>query len=381
MDHTKEFTHISLCAGYGGIDIGLKRALGSVLTVAFSEVEAYAVCNLVAKIEKGWVDAAPIWSDLKTFPWESFRGKVDILSGGFPCQPFSVAGEKTGDEDPRHLWPFITKGIKQLENPPIVFLENVEGIISSKLQSKQWTDPINTPVLLHVLRELERMDYTTTAGIFSASEVRAPHQRKRVFILAVSNRLTDGGRCIVSSAIKRADDDRTISPIERYYSREYRAAYPAFRNTEQYEYEAPRTIPCKLSLDDSIHNRLQESRNESTDNNKKEKEGKASVLTITSNNESMGYTDKQRLERQILTEESSQKIKISINGSSSHGHIQRISKSKVGRDAHGATNRMGSSDLFTANDNRTDELRLLGNGVVPDTAKKAFITLWGNLNP
>ena len=185
MGNTKELNHISLCAGYGGIDLGLSRALGSIRTVCFVEVEAFCIENLVAKIEGGWLDPAPVFTDLKKFPWESFSGRVDILTGGFPCQPFSAAGRKAGDEDPRHLWPHITDGIKRLGRPALVLFENVEGIISSKLKSDDWSDPKGTSVLLHVLRELERLGYDAEAGVFSAREVGAPHQRKRVFIMGV----------------------------------------------------------------------------------------------------------------------------------------------------------------------------------------------------
>ena len=184
MDNSKNITHISLCAGYGGIDLGLKRAIPNLLTVAFSEIEGFACANLVSKMEAGFLDSAPIWTDLKTFPWESFRDRVDILSGGFPCQPFSSAGKRAGDEDPRHLFPYILDGIGMCR-PSVVFLENVEGILSAKLAGDNWRDPAGTPVLLHVLRELERVGYKVSWGIFSASEVGAPHQRKRVFILAI----------------------------------------------------------------------------------------------------------------------------------------------------------------------------------------------------
>jgi len=186
VDTTKEFTHVSLCAGYGGIDIGLKRSIDNLRTVAFCEIEAYACANLVAKMEEGKLDTAPIWTNLKTFPWESFRGKVDILSGGFPCQPFSAAGKRAGDKDERHLFPFILQGIAECQ-PRIVFLENVEGILSAKLSGDGWRDPAGTPVLLHVLRELERVGYECTAGMFSAEEVGAPHRRNRIFIMAHSN--------------------------------------------------------------------------------------------------------------------------------------------------------------------------------------------------
>jgi DNA (cytosine-5)-methyltransferase 1 len=168
MDTTQTITHISLCAGYGGIDIGLKRAIPSLRTIAFSEIEAFACANLVAKMEAGLLDAAPIWTNLKTFPWEEFRGKVDILSGGYPCQPFSAAGKRLGTEDPRHLWPFIADGIRLMQ-PRLCFFENVEGHISLGLRA--------------VIEELGSLGYKTTWGIFSAREVGAPHQRKRVFIL------------------------------------------------------------------------------------------------------------------------------------------------------------------------------------------------------
>jgi DNA-cytosine methyltransferase len=185
VDTTKKpnLSHISLCFGYGGIDLGLHNIFGDRLRLAaVCEIEAFALENALSKMEAGLIPAAPIWTDLRTFPWEEFQD-VSLVSGGFPCQPFSAAGKREGDQDPRHLFPFIVDGIKRCR-PRFVFLENVEGILSSKLAGEGWADPAGTPVLLHVLRELERVGYKATAGIFSASEVGAPHQRKRIFILA-----------------------------------------------------------------------------------------------------------------------------------------------------------------------------------------------------
>ncbi len=178
-----ELSHISLCFGYGGIDLGLDRVFGRLLRLAaVCEIESFSLENALAKMEGGLLPAAPIWTDLRTFPWEEFQG-VSLVSGGFPCQPFSAAGRRAADADGRHLFPAILDGIKRC-GPSLVFLENVEGIVSAKLAGDGWNDPPGTPVLLHVLRELERVGYRATAGIFSASEVGAPHQRKRIFILA-----------------------------------------------------------------------------------------------------------------------------------------------------------------------------------------------------
>ena len=179
MDNTKEsIRHLSLCAGYGGIDLGLRRVLPECRTVAYVEIEAFAIQNLVDKIETEQLDPAPVYTDVKSFPFKEFRGCVDILSGGFPCQPFSQAGSQRSTEDPRHIFPYILEGIRECR-PSVVFLENVEGIISSKTKDGE-------SVLQYVLRSLEEVDYSATAGVFSAEEIGAPHQRKRVFILGYS---------------------------------------------------------------------------------------------------------------------------------------------------------------------------------------------------
>lgn len=178
VDITPTITHLSLCTGYEGIGRGLRNIWPNVREVAYVEIEAFAIANLVAKMEEGKIHPTPIYTDLKTFPFEKFSKKVDILSAGFPCQPFSAAGRRESTDDPRHLYPYIAKGISACK-PTYVILENVEGIISSKTSSGE-------SVLKYVCGDLEERGYKTTWGIFSAVEVGATHQRKRVFILAYS---------------------------------------------------------------------------------------------------------------------------------------------------------------------------------------------------
>ena len=173
MDTAEELpTVIAFCAGYGGIERGLDLAGIEHRVIAYVEIEAFAIANLVNKMETGQLPPAPIYTDLKTFPAHLFRDRVDLITGGYPCQPFSAAGQRKGTDDPRHLWPFIRRHIEAIR-PHRVFFENVEGHISLGLSS--------------VIADLEEDGYRSAWGIFSAVEVGAPHQRKRVFIMADSD--------------------------------------------------------------------------------------------------------------------------------------------------------------------------------------------------
>jgi site-specific DNA-cytosine methylase len=176
VDSPKTITAISLCSGYEGLGLGLRRVLSGLRVIAYSEIEAYACANLVSKMEAGLLDAAPVWSNLTTFPCEQFHGLVDIITGGYPCQPESCAGKKMGKEDSRWIWPYIRRAVHVIR-PSLCFFENVEGHITGGLRS--------------VLTDLSALGYRVansrgepTWGIFSAAEVGAPHRRKRVFILA-----------------------------------------------------------------------------------------------------------------------------------------------------------------------------------------------------
>ena len=319
MDTTKPVTHVSLCAGYGGIDLGLKRAIPGLRTIAFSEIEAFACANLVAKMEAGCLDAAPIWTDVKTFPWEEFRGKVDILSGGYPCQPFSAAGKRLGKDDPRHLWPWIADGIRVCQ-PAMCFFENVEGHISLGLRE--------------VIGELEEIGYRATWGVFSAAEVGAPHQRKRVFILAYDQSIRIQGYWASWLQEPSPHDQEGVSV--RY------CEWPSRPGQQQFPWEPPRVVGNQpADLGDTQSER-------------------AGGLPIGAG------------EAQPRFEGAS-----TLDAAGSLGQT----KPALGGDVDGAAGRMDYAKLCVSGDNRTDELRLLGNGVVPATAERAFRTLIARFLP
>jgi DNA (cytosine-5)-methyltransferase 1 len=343
VDTTKTTTHIGLCAGYGGIELGLKRVIPNLRSVALCEIEAYACANLVAKMEAGLMDCAPIWTDLKTFPWAEFSGKVDILTGGYPCQPFSAAGKRLGTEDPRHLWPFIASGIRLLR-PKLCFFENVEGHISLGLRE--------------VIGELEPMGYKVSWGIFSAREVGAPHQRKRVFIMAY----------LKCAGLERLYNWNSPSEQTEFVGTDsgascQRSAWPSRPGEPQNGWEPPRVV----ANDHREHAGHGEQRPERTlrDLSGGCGEGRGEAM----GNAAMFYGAGQaRGQREAQTWRT---------GATQH---DRQTQPSLGRDAHGTSDRMDYAELQVSCDNRTDELRLLGNGVVPATAERAFRTILEELN-
>jgi len=163
------FYGLSLCAGAGGIDLGLTIACPGYRTICYVEREAYAAAILVARMEDKALDPAPLWDNIATFDGRPWRGAVDILTGGYPCQPFSVAGKRKGVDDPRHLWPHFARIINECQ-PEWVFLENVANHINIGYRE--------------VRGELEELGFRVTEGLFTAAEVGAPHKRQRLFVLA-----------------------------------------------------------------------------------------------------------------------------------------------------------------------------------------------------
>lgn len=161
---------LSLCPGILGLERGLERAIGPIRVAAYCEREAFICENLVAGMEAGILAPAPIWTDVKTFPAEPFRGKVHGIIGGYPCQPFSTAGKRGGAEDERHLFPHILRHIRAIR-PIWCFFENVRGHLTMGYDE--------------VYRSLRGAGYAVECGIYSAEEIGAPHRRDRLFILAI----------------------------------------------------------------------------------------------------------------------------------------------------------------------------------------------------
>ena len=187
-------THLSLFSGIGGLDLAAEAA--GFVTVGQCEWADYPTKVL----EKHWPDV-PRWRDIRTLTGESFYERtglrtVDVISGGFPCQPFSVAGEQRGKEDDRFLWPEMCRVISEIR-PTWVLGENVPGIINLALDD--------------VLADLEGLGYETQAFVVPACGVDAPHKRYRVTIMAYCN--GDGSRKETVCTGRETSDDGICGKI------------------------------------------------------------------------------------------------------------------------------------------------------------------------
>jgi len=148
----------SLFSGYGGLD----RAVGGEV-VWYSDIEP-AACSVLAEHHPG----VPNLGDIKKVDWSKVE-PVDVLTGGYPCQPFSTAGVRKGADDERHLFPYVQSAIESLR-PSWVVLENVRGHLTLGFRD--------------VLSALHDVGYDARWGVVRASDARAPHRRERVFIVA-----------------------------------------------------------------------------------------------------------------------------------------------------------------------------------------------------
>ena len=183
---------LDLFSGLGGFSLGLERT-GKFKTVAFCEIDKY--CTLL--LQKHW-KGVKIYEDVRKINKEQFDTDgieyPDIITGGFPCQPFSVAGKQKGTGDDRHLWPEMFRIIKTFK-PKFVIGENVKGLINIQ----------DGVVFETVCTDLESEGYEVQAFNIPAAGVGAPHRRERIWILAtnVANSISDNER----EQITRGDEE------------------------------------------------------------------------------------------------------------------------------------------------------------------------------
>ena len=158
-------THLDLFSGIGGFALACEWA--GIETIGFCEMDPF--CQKVLK--KHWPNVRII-GDIKDVKEDTFQRPIDIITGGFPCQPFSVAGKQRGKEDDRFLWPTMCNVIKEYK-PTWVIGENVAGIINMALEQ--------------VLSDLENIGYETQSLVIPACAIGGGHRRDRVWVVAYNS--------------------------------------------------------------------------------------------------------------------------------------------------------------------------------------------------
>lgn len=195
----KKLTHLSLFSGIGGLDLAFEWA--GFRTVGQCEWADYPTRVL----EKRWPKVVR-WKDIRTLTRESFYERtglhtVDVITGGFPCQPFSLAGKRRGKADDRYLWPEMLRVVKEIR--PTWFVgENVSGLLSmaepesqtslesrsiNRLPDGDYYEAVyirQTDMLLpNIIRDIEQAGYSVQLFVFPACGVDAPHRRDRICIV------------------------------------------------------------------------------------------------------------------------------------------------------------------------------------------------------
>ena len=178
---------LDLFSGIGGFSLGLERT-GGYKTIAFCEYEKFPRSIL----KKHWPDV-PCFPDVRTLKGSDIDGPIDVICGGYPCQPFSTAGQRRGKEDDRHLWPEFSRLVDELR-PTWIIGENVAGHISMGLDD--------------VLSDLEGQGYAARAFVIPACAVAAPHRRDRVWIVAHRNN-------VAGQTMRRQRADTSLQGFER----------------------------------------------------------------------------------------------------------------------------------------------------------------------
>ena len=166
-------TVIDIASGCGALGAAaggsLARLTGRpVRTVGYVERDLASAGLLVARIEAGELDPAPVWTDARTFYGSAWRGCVDLLVAGYPCQPFSKSGTQLGHSDPRSLWDHVSRIIEDVA-PTAVFLENVDHHLRLGFR--------------RVAEDLRALGFSVSATIVGAAEIGASHVRDRLFVL------------------------------------------------------------------------------------------------------------------------------------------------------------------------------------------------------
>ena len=300
---------LDLFSGIGGFSYGLDQV--GFKTVAFCEMDQY--CKLV--LQKHW-KGVKIYNDVKELKGQEVikeHGTIDLITGGFPCQPFSIAGSRKGTNDNRHLWPEMFRLIKELK-PRWVIGENVRNIISIQ----------DGMVFENVCTDLEGEGYEVRAFNIPAAGIGAPHKRERIWIVANSRRT-------LRERSKFQGENANESKQE---------------NANQYQRSSSTSTDNVADTNTRLSNGSIE-----------EVQSGGQTFNTSSQRTDVAYTYSQRQQEQCGPESIQKERNEPQRSSSQEGHTGWEFEPDVGRVANGISGRV-------------HRLKALGNSIVPQIAKE-----------
>ena len=307
---------LDLFSGIGGFSYGLEQV--GFKTVAFCEMDKY--CKLV--LQKHW-KGVKIYNDVKELKGEEIikeHGTIDLVTGGFPCQPFSIAGSRKGTNDNRHLWPEMFRIIKELK-PRWIIGENVRNIISIQ----------DGMVFENVCTDLEGEGYEVRAFNIPAAGIGAPHKRERIWIVANSRRT-------LRERSKFQGENANESKQE---------------NADQFERSSSTSTNNVANTHTGLRNREDKeicSRGDTVDDG-------SEIWASSESFRTLANTNSERQQEQCRPKSIQEERNESKRSSSQEGHTGWEFEPDVGRVANGISGRV-------------HRLRGLGNSIVPQIAKE-----------
>lgn len=329
---------LDLFSGIGGISLALKPW---VETVAYCEIEPYCQAVLLERMQSNDLDSAPIWDDVTTLNRTVLDTPIDIIFGGFPCQDVSVAGKQAGIKSGTRsgLFFHIMRLVREFE-PKYIFLENVAAICSNGLDT--------------VLREIAEAGYNAKWCCVSAAEVGASHKRDRWWILAYANktRLQKEGAELITAGTPRDSSKELAIPLCERLEGQWKHCgdgaqfpiidcfsnhrWPSRPNEPQFEWEPPRIVA------NAKHARRQPA----------ETEGSSRKAICGSKKRADSTSEFERICTSRMSPAS-----------------ERL------QDSGGDGSKSGMGGNFNGIPYRVDRIKSLGNSVVPQAAREAFIKL------
>lgn len=340
---------LDLFSGIGGFSYAAEKLIGGYETVAFCEMDDF--CQKVLK--KHWPQV-PIFDDVRTLD-ATRLGRIDIVTGGYPCQPFSQAGRRQGEKDERHLWPEMLRIIKSCQ-PRYVLAENVAGHVTMGLDQ--------------VLTDLEDQGYTTRPIILPACAKNAPHRRDRVWIIGqlTTNTNDTGNRA------SRRSVDQEQQTIEQGWEKQ------SFFEFSRHDEAVANTDNEGLQRHGK-HRQVEREHGQRQSTEKNIPHGKEKVLANTS---SIGQSGSRKSVEPISSEKNkTRKTSGSDDGSQRGKHDGNIEQ-RVGNMADGISRGLlrhfdrepeHIPRVTKGEKDRAKKLKALGNSIVPQVAAEILLAI------